>query len=306
MRSKYPFVHYKKGENVWVTYTKKRVFKDNNCMNLVLTGMPGSGKSWGMLSYFCLLDPDFELEGNVFFRARNLLGALKDGNFKRGKIWGFEECGIDANNLNYFDVVNKSLNALFQTARHRNYVFGLNLPFINMLSKGVRTLMTAQWEAQGWDKNNHTIILPRTLEYNPELDKFYKKRLVVLKDGDMSYCNKILLPKPRKDLIRDYEKIKKEFTQDLYERLHKEIIHSDLKGQEKSNKFTLTDPQEVILGCLKEGLNAKQIQSKLNISERGMYFHFKALTNKGIVIKGVKDENNTIIRYDVMDKRQID
>lgn len=293
----------KKDENVWVSYTNQRVHKHNNCLNLVVTGPPGSGKSWATLSFFYMLDPDFCIDGNFFFRARDLLYELKQGNFKAGKIWGFDEAGIDANNLSYFDAVNRGLNALFQTARHRNYVFGLTLPFLNMLSKGVRTLMTAQWEAKGWNKQNKTIIVPRVLEYNGELDKFYKKRLVVHDGSDLSFCNRMLLPKPPRKLVREYEKVKKEFTQDLYERTYKDILAFDKKAQEKSNKVLISEKEEVVLSFVKEGYNVDGVAEKLKIARRRVYDHLRALSKKGIVFKGEKDENNRIIRYKVVDYR---
>ena len=298
-------IKLKRGENVWVSYTKQKVFRQNNCMNLVITGMPGTGKTYAMLGYFCLIDPDFELDNNFFFRAIDLMKNLKEGRFKRGKIWGYDEAGIDGNNMNYQSVIAKGLNALFQTARHRNYVFGLTLPHLSMLTKGVRTLMTAHWVAEGWNRDSKNVIVPRSLEYNGDLDKFYRKRLVVVNGGDVSLCNRILLPKPRKKLLREYEKLKKEFTQDLYERVYGDMLAFHNKEENKNKNHFFTDREEVVIGKLKEGKVVKDIMVDLDCSKANVYQIMKQLVNKGIVIKGVKDDNSSIISYIVEDKRDV-
>lgn len=304
MKALFPIVKFKKGENVWVSYARKMVFRRNNCLNLVVTGSPGSGKSWALLSYFSLLDPDFRIDNNFFFRARHLIGALKSGSFKAGTIWGYDEAGIDANNLKYFDIVNQGLNALFQTVRHRNYIFGLSLPFLNMLSKGVRTLMTAQWECEGWiKKTSKTRLKPYILQYNGDLDKFYRKRLVVVKGGDISFCNKILLPKPPKRLVLEYEKVKKEFTQDLYNDIHRKIVAFDEKEKGLQERVFLTDKEEVVLSFLKEGLTAPEIVGKVGGTLRNVYSTMQRISSKGVVIKGLKGSDNKILRYEVIDKR---
>lgn len=303
MRAKYPLVKFKKDENVWVSYTKQKVFRQNNSMNLVITGQTGSGKTYAMLSFFCLLNPDFELEGNFFFKAIDLMKALKDGNFKRGKIWGYDEAGIDANNLNYQNIIAKGLNALFQTARHRNYVFGLTLPHLHMLTKGVRTLMSAHWTSEGWNKKNQSIVVPRSLEYNGEVDKFYRKRLVVVNGNDVSLCNRILLPKPSSKLTREYEKLKKEYTQDLYEKIYKDMDAFDKKQNGFQNQFILTEREESVLNLLKSGKVVSDIKVSLGISQPRIYQLMGALAKKGVSIRGVYGVNNTLESYNVVDVR---
>jgi len=305
MRIKFPCVDFKEGENVWVSYAKHRVFKDNNCINLVVTGTPGSGKSWGLLSYFCLINPDFELSENWFFRARDLLRVLKEDRFKSGKIWGYDEAGIDANNLKYFDVVNQGLNALFQTARHHNYIFGLTLPFLSMLSKGVRTLMTSEFKAVGWNKRDLTVLYPKVLEYNGELDKFYKKRLIVRKDSELIYCDRILLPKPPKHIIVEYEKLKKEFTASLYNKVYDNIVAFDDKLLNKSKMLLLTDREEVILSHLKELKSVADVGLALGIKKTYIYEAMRNMSRKGVVIRGVRGLGNVVSHYDIKDSREV-
>ena len=204
IRKKRAVVTQLEGENVWVTYMKDQVFNRNNCINAIITGKPGSGKSWGMLRLGYEIDPDFKIEGNLFFKAGEMMRAIKEyydredltDEEKKGKIWMLDEAGIDLNNLSYFDQINKGLNAFFQTARHRNYFFFSTVPFMNFVSKGVRTLMTAHFEGVGY-KENKTILVPRIIDFDGNQDYFYRKRLLVKNTfNHVGLCNEIKLKKP--------------------------------------------------------------------------------------------------------------
>jgi hypothetical protein len=160
---KFPVVYLTQEEwdnkiNPWAKYMKEQVLKRNNCVNLVNTGAPGTGKSWALLSLFNQIDPDFQLEGNWFFSAAKFMKAVKSENHKPAKLWALDEARIDLNNLNYFNELNRGLNAFFQTARHRRYIFGMTVPFLDFVSKGVRTLMTTQFRAEGWVKRKNLIL----------------------------------------------------------------------------------------------------------------------------------------------------
>lgn len=224
---KWPTIKYIDGENPWVTYFKRQTTVKNNCINAICTGGPGKGKSWGMLSLFYLYNPDFDLNEQCFFKAKELLRAFRTDKVVKGKAFLFDESGIDANSLKWQDEINRGLNAFFQTARHKNYIFAMTVPFTSFVSKGVRTLMNCHFRAEGWTSKNLTKIKPLVLEWNDELNKFYKKRLVVRTNGSTDYCNEIKLPKPPKHIVKEYEKRKLEFTSDLYKEIEDKINKKD-------------------------------------------------------------------------------
>lgn len=287
MGIKWDKVDYVEDENPWVTYCKYKVFERNNCINAIFTGRPGSGKSWAMLSLAHKIDPDFKLEGNWFFKAGKMMRAVKEyydkDDCKVGKFWCLDEAGIDLNNLKYHDEINRGLNAFFQTARHRNYIFFCSVPYINFVSKGVRTLMTSTFLTRGWTKRNQTKIMPRVLEYNPNKDYFYTKRLVVIKDKDKVMCNNILLPRPPAKIRREYEKLKKEFTSQLFEDTATRIENFEMK-QYIGAKSVITEKQQEVLDYLKEGLTPNEIAIKQNIVVKNVYAKMTSLKKLGIRI----------------------
>jgi hypothetical protein len=300
---KYPLVTKVEGEKAWITYMNNQVFKKNNCINAVFTGIPGSGKSWAMLSMAEQLDPNFTLEGNWFFKAGPMMAAIKEYYFgenadpKPGKIWCLDEGGIDLNSMSFHDAINRGLNAFFQTARHRNYIFLMSVPYLRFISKGVRTLMTTHCKAEGWTKDSETILVPRVMEYNGDLDKNYRKRLIVRsKNGGMSYCNKTHLPKPSKRLVGEYEKMKAAFTGNLFEEISASI--NAYEGEEKSKaekaqgKVRLSYNQRLIYDTLKEGKSLESLADTHNIKLAHARSTLSALRYKGFKFKPIKKENN--------------
>ncbi len=77
--------------------------------------------------------------------------------------------------------------------------------------------MKTSIRADGWTKDNECRSMPRYMEYNGDINKFYYKRLMCkFLDGSVNYIGKMLLPSPTKKLIVEYESLKKEFTSDLF------------------------------------------------------------------------------------------
>jgi len=313
MAYKWPVVEKVKDENPWVSYMKKQVHVRNNCINGVFVGQPGSGKSWAMLSLASMIDPDFELEGNWFFKAGDMMRAMRRDLDKHqpGKLWLYDEAGIDLNNMKFYDEINKGLNAFFQTARHRNYIFLCSVPYLNFISKGVRTLMTATFKADGW-KDNKTILHPRVMEFNGDLQKIFYKRLFV-KDkttGNYCHCNRLFLPPPPVKLRHQYEKLKKEFTANLFNEISDKIDNFEKKEEQKGRKKALSLTQEQVLELLKKGMLVPEIAKKLNKTVSAVQGNIASLKRNGIRVIPVRDtatkqlgKMNRVIRYEIKDYR---
>jgi hypothetical protein len=293
-------------ENPWVTYMKAKVFQKNNCINGIAVGAPGSGKSWAVLSMMSQIKPKFKIEGNWFFKASDFMRAITEyyrrNDYEPGKIWVLDEAGVDLNNMNFYDEINKGLNLFFQTARHRNYIFVATVPFISFISAGVRKLMTATFRAEGW-KNNKTIIIPRVLQYNDEFDKFYKRRLIVETPNGSMPCNKVLVRRPPIHLVREYERLKNEFTGDLFELTSQKIEAYQDKQLAKFFKSDPTPGERKVLKCLKDGMNLHQIKDEVHINMSNVYRAFGNLQNKGYEFIPIK-EGSTIVKYTVVDVRE--
>ena len=244
---KWNYVKLVEGESPWVTLAKRQVYQKNNCVSIICLGKPGSGKSYALLNYFCMLDPDFDVDKQCFFRAPQIIKFFKDLSSDekaakqiKGKPILYDEAGIDAHSSKWQDSVNIALNMFLQTGRSLNYWLGVTVPYQSFISKGVRTLMNVRFEAQGWTKDKRSIIKAFTQEWNDEMQKFYKKRLLVEHNGNMSFCSKLELPLAPAEKIKRYEELKLKYQNELYTELNKKI-ESKAKENEKSDLIKCRD-----------------------------------------------------------------
>jgi len=289
-----------------VTWMNNRVNKKNGCNNCIYLGDPGSGKSYAMLSTACLINPDFELEGNFYFKAGQMMREIRDyykqNNPKKGKLWLMDELGIDGNNLKFMDAVNKGLNAFFQTSRHRRYHFLGTLPFMSMLSKGVRKLMTSVGDTNGWDKTTQlTNVAFRAMEYNDAYDKFYKKRIYVIGNEGLKPCNELRLPAPPKKILKEYESMKKEFTGDLFGEIADEIDAFEEKKMAKRYGKEATPKQKEVAELLERGRTPAEIAVIKGIALNTVYVDMRLLKKKGWKFEKEKDEiTGKLLQYRVI------
>ena len=230
----WPSVKLRDGENPWVSYFKQQTLRKNNCINAIATGMPGKGKSWGMIYLLSQADPTFDID-RVFFRASKMLKWVREGNLQKQKGTAFmlDEAGIDASNMRWWDEVNRALNSFFQTSRSSNYCFAMTVPFVTLISKGVRNLMTVRFYADGY-RDSHTIFKRAfALEYNDDMDKTYRKKLWVIRKGGGSFCQGLKLPRADKKLLEEYEKRKEQFKLDTYGDIERKLEAYERKEKEK-------------------------------------------------------------------------
>jgi len=293
-KSKIHLVHFKEGQNPWATYFNQTVKVKKGCVYGIFHGKVGSGKSWSMLSLLEQSNPDIDLNECFYFSAGKMISDIDKfynrGSAKLGKEWALDEAGISVASHKHFDAVNKGLNAFMQVARHRSPILLCTVPNFNFVSKGVRTMMNVVGETVGWNAREQTSsIALRILDYNADYDKYYKKRLYVYqKDKGIIPCNQTTLPKPSKRILTEYEKLKKEFTSDLFGSISKEIKNYEEKQEEKAYGSEPTPKQQSILELLKRGRVASEIATLQGLSEGMIGTQMRFLKKKGYKFEAVK------------------
>lgn len=274
-------------------------------------GKPGSGKSWAVLRTCYELDHQFTLEGNWFFKASQFMRAVKDyyaqEEFDKGKIWVLDEAGVDLNNLSYFDELNKALNLFFQIGRHRNYIFFGTVPFLSFISKGVRKLMTTVYRCEGWSQSSlKSTLHPLIIQYNDEMDKFYKRRLLVRTPIGIQICNKILVKRPPFRLRNSYEVVKKEFTVVSFEDIADKLEFYEEKQKEKYFGKKPTRLQQDILERFEEGNSMVGVSKEIKRPLEMVYAAMERLREKGYDFKEVKPHFYQVVNHrDKLKKRKV-
>ena len=287
----------KQNEKFWISYIRQRIKKNKNFLGFI-SGQTGSGKSWSSLRIAEELDPEFKIDRCVF-GGIELMNLINSGGLKRGNAIVFEEIGVEMNNRNWGSVVNKMLNYLLQTFRHRGFILIMNSPYMDFVDAGTRKLFHAELQTCGINFNKQQVRLkPQLLQYNSRMQKFYYKRLkVITPEGiiPVSFWN---VSKPSDKLLEDYEQKKRQYTDNLNKRIYEELQNVQNKTERQGRSNKLTTIQQEVFDLLKQGLNLDQIAKERKRATAVIRENIRLIRQKGYTIKAVYDAGR-LIRYDV-------
>src|SRR6056297_718230 len=274
-------------EYAWVRYIRDRLHNRNKNFLPMITGPTGSGKSWTALSIGEMVDDDFD-EDRIVFRASELLELINSGNLKRGSVILWDEAGIDMSNRNWQSHLNKTMNYLLQTFRHRNFCLIFTAPYGDFIDTATRKLFHAEFETDGINRTKGTCaIKPKMLQYNAELKKWYKKYLKVIKDqSGMTKIRRWAVPKPSKEIIDKYERKKLRFTNELNTDLEATI--KKLKAKKESMPKTEPCSRIVRLYWMKGIFDKKKIAEGENKTLSGVSYNYKTLGKEGFYVEDYK------------------
>lgn len=271
----------------WIRYIKQRIEKNKNFLCFI-GGQTGSGKSWSALSICQQLDKEFNIDRCVF-SGKDLMQLINSGGLKKGSCVLFDESGIDLSNRNWQSTLNKMLNYLLQTFRHRCIVLFLTSPYMDFLDASTRKLMHAEFEMIGINfKENTAKIKPKLIQYNGRTGKYYFKYLRrITKEGVIPIVSWSII-KPTNDLIKDYEVKKLEFTTQLNQKIELALE----KLEEKPKPKPLTKKQEEIYTLLQDIGSPLNVANKLKVHPSYIYRQIELIKNKGFYIENARPHNN--------------
>jgi len=234
-----------------IRHIYKKVIEKNENFISVIIGGTGSGKSYSFIS----LAQQFQLlrkSSRIFiiFRHEELLNLLLPGNdtIKKGDVVIYEEMGISADHRKFWSITNDTIRYVSQIARNRNFLFLMNLPFLNLLDKDVLPLVHVLFQTAKkiFEKrivrcrvtfNDVNYITGKSyfkypLLYNKEAKKWCKVKYI-----DFIHPEKILLKSNMKDL-ENYEEVKDSFNNSIYTKLLEKSKKETDKMNTKGNANT--------------------------------------------------------------------
>jgi hypothetical protein len=273
-----------RNEKSWISYIKGRIAKKKNFLGII-TGPPGIGKSWSGLSICYQADKDFS-PIKIVTTTRQLLELINSGTLKSGDAILWDEAGIDISNRNWQSIVNKTLNFLFQTFRHKRLIIILTVPYIDFVDAGTRKLIHAEFEVQKIDyDSNEARIKPMIIQYNSRTKKFYYKYLRKRTDKGVSPIRAWHVEKPPQWLIDAYEDIKTKFTSKLNLDLQRDLENEEVKKTNKEKRKELTEKQEEALKLVATYGSVQLASENSEIPERTLWFHLSQAKKKGYTVE---------------------
>ncbi len=171
----------------------------------------------------------------MVFKPLELMRLVNSDNLKPGSVIIFEEAGVELSNRNWQNIINKMLNYLLQTFRHKRLILLMNSPYMDFIDKGSRKLIHAHLKVMSIDRDRkQTIIKPQLIQYNERKDKFYYKYLRVVKPKIGIKCiQEWAVNKPSEEIIKAYEEKKRNYTGNLNDEIIRELINKEKKKEKE-------------------------------------------------------------------------
>lgn len=224
-------------QSAWLTYIRNRNKKKKNILGFI-GGSTGSGKTYCGL-YVCEeIDPDFTIQ-NVCFNPSDFMKLIDEGidgkPLKSGTCILFEEVGVAMSSRNWYATVNKMLNYMLQTFRHRVINVFFTSPYMDFVDSNTRKLFHVEITTTGQIdyEANTNIVKPMLIQYNSRYNKFYYKYLKVLTPNGTLKVKRWRVPLASRELRVAYESRKRTYTDELNREIRRAI---DKKGTTEAQK----------------------------------------------------------------------
>jgi len=190
-------------QNAFLRMCKRRVFVKNKNLNILVVGESGDAKSYISMKLAEELDESFTINRVVFDNTR-FIKIIDD--IGKGNAIVLEELGVNAYNRNWSSYVNKALDHIFMTFRHKNLIVICNVPDQRFIDTHLRDQFHVIIWAKGVDHQRKLAISRIYLQKrNPLLGKTFYKRLPVIIDGVPYKLKGINFGLPSKPLREAYE-----------------------------------------------------------------------------------------------------
>jgi len=217
----------------WKKQKRDRMVKYNQNWLCLIVGGTGSSKSWDALSLADEISPHgFDMK-HMCFRPRDIIRVINHGKLKPGNIVIADELGVSMSSRDWYQIQNKFLSYLFQTFREMNVGLIATVPAIKFIDSSMRILFHNRIETiQIHRRSNLAEVKVYDLEYNNFMDRMFTKTPVFIDEfGNKVSMPKIFIPKPRDELIEEYEKASKKYKKELRMEVEKQLSLNDSSKQ---------------------------------------------------------------------------
>lgn len=286
--------------NSWARWMVARTKRQNKNNLISIVGKTGSGKTYSAISICEIMSKmdgvPFTID-HIVFTLRELMDLINSGKLKRGSKIIFDEPQVSISAREFQSEANKVFNYLLSTFRHRNLTLFFCTPFETLLDKNTRRLFHGRFETSNINRNTNTCrIIPRYIEYSDWKPDPYRKQLIVMfkdktgnnKTKKVNYWD---IPKPSKELIKQYEEKKLNFTDTLNKNISIRLKKYDESGKNlaaKEIRKSLTPKQEKtmrIFANIKEGNKFERASEILGVSVGTVQERLRYSKKKGYELK---------------------
>ena len=204
-----------------------RMLNQNRNWLAIICGETGSGKSYSALTMADIISPrGITIQRNLLWEPKQIFETIKNMKYlKKGDTFIFDEAGVGYSSRDWWSIQNKLLGAVLQTFRALNIGLIFTVPNLSFVDIQGRKLFHNYFETMRIDYNRELAFLQvYNIQHNSRYDRtYYKHPRVFNEDGTLIRINYLAIPKPRRSLVDEYEKIKQEFIVKVNEKALREL-----------------------------------------------------------------------------------
>jgi hypothetical protein len=154
---------------------------------------------------------------------------LNSGTLQKGSCIVWDEAGVNMSAREWHSISNKSINYIMQTFRHDNLAVIFTVPNFDFIDSQLRKLFHTCIETQHINfAKGRCVVKWHNLQYNSRTKIQYRKYPRVSIGGVSYKLSRFEIGLPTQQLIDDYEKKKRAFTNTL-----KKNVEANIKIREK-------------------------------------------------------------------------
>lgn len=199
-----------------------------------------SGKSYSALSVADnICDRGLDVSRCLAFDPTQFMEKVVNKDMlQKGDIMIFDEAGVGMSSREWYSIQNKLLGSVLQTFRNLNVGVIFTTPNLGFIDVQARKLFHNYFETVYIDTKKSKVYLSvYDIQHNSRYDTTYYKRPKIINDiGRKETLKYIGVPKPRPEIVKEYEKAKEEYTTKLNERVLKELTKVKVPIADKIHK----------------------------------------------------------------------
>jgi hypothetical protein len=278
-----------KAINPLIGHIRGRMTNRNLNWLCVITGMPGTGKSYSALRLAEVIDPKFQLYQCVW-TADQFFDLLNNKKLRKGSVIIWDEAGVGMPAREWYSLSNKAINYVVQTFRYRNLGLIMTTPSMSFVDSQIRKLFHAHIKTLRVDRKKEQVVakyywlMHKKSKYKDYYTFFERIRGP---DGNKSAVEEIWINKPSKDIVDAYEKQKDEYCSEL-----NKDLESELKAKRYNEiKKKMTD-DDLARKVIKEGQELCKTDGEWATMKIGAFL--RASTPKASRIKEIIKMNSKL------------
>lgn len=259
-------------DNPILDSVRARLWRKNKNWIAAIVGGVGSGKSWSALSIAEYIDRNFTVD-NVFFSIKDFVTAIDENKIKKGSCAVIDEAGVQWGSRDFMRQHNRDMSYLFQVMRFLNFGLIMTTPSLYLIDKHGRDITHAVFKTKGISYETGVCKLEvKIIDFNPMTGKSYPKFPRIIVNGEKRKADIMEICKPGKELVRDYEKKKKEFATGLVRE-----IRGRMDAQPKQRDIK---KPAILADIVKGKLSTTDLAKKHDVSKRYVFDIKEMMKNK--------------------------